>query len=301
MTAGALREIAAGFAAAKKPGMVIQQVLKPSTAYGRDIIIQHGLQAVTSGLDHALRAISHLYGWSRRKVDELPPERKAPAASGGARPTDERATLTYLASRGIPVIPQQVATTAGEAVAFARALGDAVVLKVASPDIAHKTEVGGVLLDLRGDEAVASAFEQIMAKVRVTKPVARIEGVIISPMRRSGVELIVGVVRDPAWGLAMAVGLGGVWVELLRDTSLRVLPVSVKAAREMLERLKAAKLLHGYRGAPPVDLDALGRVIAAIGDSALALGDDLAALEVNPLRVDGSNIEALDALALWRA
>jgi hypothetical protein len=101
------------------------------------------------------------------------------------------------------------------------------------------------------------------------------------------------------WGLVMAVGLGGIWVELLKDTSLRVLPVDTAAARLMLTNLKAAKLLLGYRGARPADLDVLAATITAIGAAAEALGDALAALEINPLHVDGPVVEALDALAIW--
>lgn len=301
MFAGYVREIGAGFAAINVPAIVIQQTLKPLSMFGRETAAQHGLHAVTGGLDHAMRAIAQLYRWSVGALRELPPQRVAPIRSSGAKPTDERATLSYLSTYGVPVIPQRVVTSAEDAVAAAAEIGDAVVLKVLSADIPHKTEVGGVLLDLRGAEAVARGFEQIMVKARAAKPSARIEGVLVSPMRRGGIELIVGVVRDPVWGLAMAVGLGGIWVELLRDSVLSVLPVSPATARDMVRKLKAAKLMEGYRGSAVADLDALGAVIAAIGDAALALGDELAALEINPLRVDGAHIEALDALAVWRS
>jgi succinyl-CoA synthetase beta subunit len=156
-----------------------------------------------------------------------------------------------------------------------------------------------VQLDLQGAAAVGAAFDAILASVRAAKPEAKLDGVLVSPMRRDGLEILVGTVRDPQWGLTLAVGLGGVWVEALADTQLRLLPVTPGEAREMLTGLRAAKLLQGFRGTPAVDLDRLAEVIAAIGDSALALGDSLETLEVNPLWVRGDEIEALDALAVW--
>jgi acyl-CoA synthetase (NDP forming) len=108
------------------------------------------------------------------------------------------------------------------------------------------------------------------------------------------------VVRDPDWGLAIAVGLGGVWVEILKDSAVRLLPIAIVDACEMLRSLRAAPLLDGYRGGPPVDMDRLAEVIVAVGNAALALGPRLAALEINPLWVRGDRVEALDALVVWR-
>ena len=118
-------------------------------------------------------------------------------------------------------------------------------------------------------------------------------------MRGGGLEILVGTVRDPERGQTLAVGLGGVWVEALADTQLRLLPVTAAEARNMLTGLRAAKLLRGFRGTPAADLDKLAEVIAAIGDAALALGDRLTTLEVNPLWVRGADIEALDGLAVY--
>jgi succinyl-CoA synthetase beta subunit len=118
-------------------------------------------------------------------------------------------------------------------------------------------------------------------------------------MRRGGTELLAGVVRDPHWGLLLAVAVGGVFVEVLQDSALAPLPVTPQRAREMLDRLRAAAVLRGTRGTVPADLDALAAVIARLGDLAVALGDDLESLEVNPLLVRGSAIEALDAVVTW--
>ena len=119
-------------------------------------------------------------------------------------------------------------------------------------------------------------------------------------MRRGGVELFVGVRRDEQWGHVMALGLGGVWIEALKDVSLRVLPVSPAEVRRMVTELRGASLLDGFRGATPVNLDELARMVSRIGDAALALGDTLDTLEVNPLLAEGDRIEALDALATYR-
>src|SRR5690606_6432008 len=124
----------------------------------------------------------------------------------------------YLASQGVPVIPASIANDAAQAGSIAHEIGGPVVLKIASPDIAHKSDVGGVQLNVPPANA-ADAYRQIRAAVAASCPEARIDGVIISPMREKGIELLVGIVRDPQWGLVLAVGLGGIWVELLKDTS----------------------------------------------------------------------------------
>ncbi|MEV4080219.1 acetate--CoA ligase family protein, partial [Nonomuraea fuscirosea] len=114
------------------------------------------------------------------------------------------------------------------------------------------------------------------------------------------VELLVGVVRDPAWGLTLAVGLGGIWVEVLRDTALRVLPVDAAEVRAALAELRGRALLDGVRGGQPADLDAVADVVTRIAAFAGSLGDALESLEINPLLVNGSHVEALDALITWR-
>ena len=171
------------------------------------------------------------------------------------------------------------------------------MLKIASADIAHKSDVGGVALNLDGDAAVADAYRRITAAAPAG---ARVDGVLITPMRSGGLELFVGCTRDPQWGMVIAVGLGGVWVEVLQDVALRPLPTDPSEARRMLDELRGAKLLHGQRGIPAANLDAIATAVACIGDAALALGPDLVTLEINPLWVRGAQIEALDALIEWR-
>jgi succinyl-CoA synthetase beta subunit len=206
--------------------------------------------------------------------------------------------LDHLASHGVPIVPASLVSDEASAVAAARALGGAVVLKIASADIQHKSDIGGVKLNVNGDEAVGAAFRGVMAAAPAG---ARVDGVLISPMRERGLELFVGCTRDPQWGSVLAVGLGGIFVEMLQDVALRVLPVTPAEVRRMLGELKGAKMLQGQRGVPAADLDAVAQAIARIGDAAVALGSSLDALDVNPLWVRGSHVEALDGLAVARA
>lgn len=260
-----------------------------------------GIDTVLPNIDLGVRALAHLQRWSENLLAEDPlPLPEGPATSP-TRLTGERAVLDHLAAHGVPVIGASLAKDADAAAAAARGFGGPVALKIASPDIAHKTEVGGVKLDLEGDEAVRGGFEAIMASAKAAAPNARIDGILVSPMRGAGTELIVGVARDPQWGPVLAVGLGGVFTEALQDSRLSLLPVTPKQVRGLLEGLRGAKLLQGFRGSPPADIDKLSRAIAAIGDAALALGSDLAALEVNPLWVRGDEIECLDGLAIYEA
>jgi acetate---CoA ligase (ADP-forming) len=295
---GASHEMGVGFAASGLKGCIIQQVLKPVSDYGRRHIEEHNLPLVTGGIDHAVRAIGHLFAWSLR-IEKDAPQTAESSKSPPKKLSGETETLSWLGGQNVPVIPQTIVNSREEAAAFANKVGAPVVLKILSPDIQHKTEVGGVKINIDGGEAAGAAYDEIIESVKAKKPNARVEGAIISPMRTGGQELIVGVTRDPSWGLSLTVGMGGVWVELLKDAQMRLLPLEEINIKEMLETLKAAKLLKGYRGSKPANLEKLSSVIANIGRAAAQLGDDLQALEINPLRVDGDEIEALDALAVW--
>ncbi|NUT09901.1 MAG: CoA-binding protein, partial [Nonomuraea sp.] len=149
-----------------------------------------------------------------------------------------------------------------------------------------------------GPEEVRQAYREVVAAARAHAPDA---GALVQPQRGGGIELLVGVVRDPAWGLTLAVGLGGVWVEVLRDAALRVLPVDADEVRRALSELRGAALLNGARGTEPADLDAVADAVTRIAAFAESLGDDLESLEINPLLVAGSRVEALDALITWRS
>lgn len=292
-----VKQVAAGQSTCALPNLAVSHTIRPATAVTQEVIGQTGITYLPCGAHHALVALGGAFRWSRRLRE--PAASVAEVAPSDARPASERETLAYLATRGVPVIATTLVNSADEAVAAARRINEPVVLKIASPDIAHKTDIGGVVLNLSGDAAVASAYTQIIDRVRAAKPDARIEGVVVSPMRGKGVELFVGTVRDPQWGAAIVVGLGGIWVEALQDTSLRLLPVSAGEVETMLGELRGAKLLDGFRGAPAIDRRAVAEAIAAIGDATLALGPELVSLEINPILVHGERVEALDGLAIW--
>jgi len=213
---------------------------------------------------------------------------------------DEHQCKALLAAIGVPAAPERRAHSADEAVAAADALGYPVVLKVLSPDIAHKTEVGGVRLNLADGAQVRAAYDQIMASVRAHAPQARLDGVLVAPMQAGVAELIVGATRDPVFGMALTVGLGGVLTELYQDVSHRLLPVDEAMAGDMLAELKAYPLLTGYRGRPPADVDAACAAIAAFSRAVLALGRQVSEAEVNPLLIKpgGQGAAMLDALLL---
>ena len=208
----------------------------------------------------------------------------------------ERESKQVLAAYGIPVIADRTARDADEAVAAARAIGYPVALKVDSPGILHKTEAGGVRLALFDEAAVREAFGAIIISANRHAPGAAIRGVLVQPMAERGVEAIVGARVDALAGPLVVVGLGGVLVELLGDTATAIAPVSVEEARDMILGLRGAKLLAGYRGAPPADLAGLADVVARVSELITDCAEDVAEVDVNPLICRPDGVLALDAL-----
>lgn len=290
------------------PVVVVSNVLTDVSEFGRRVQQEVGYPHVAGSIEHGMTAIGHAVRWSaayqRARDVGFPPWPEGPAPVAG--PDDgvtvwaEHRAAGLLAEHGIPVVPSEVVDDADQAVAAAERVGWPVVLKAVVEGLGHKTDVGGVRLDLRTPEQLREAHAAMLRGLHdrgMTEARA-----LVQPQRSSdGVELLVGVVRDPSWGPTLAVGLGGVWVETLRDSSLRLLPVGPDDVRRMLGELRGARLLEGVRGAPPADLDRLVDVIVRIGTLACRLGDRLESLEVNPLLVRGAEIEALDALVTWRA
>ena len=284
------------------PGFLVSYANSVVTDFGRSIIKDIDAPYLASGVDRAIQAIAGAMWWSERLRQRN--ETVIPGPRGGAelsdRPRSEWEALDFLRRNGVPVVSSMLARDSGEAIAAAHALGGPVVVKIASPDIAHKSDVGGVKLNLMGDAVVGRAYEDVVTSARKHAPSAHIDGVLVSPMRERGIELLVGCVRDPQWGLVLAVGLGGVFVEVLKDVSLRVLPVERSDIINMLGELRGVAMLHGQRGIPAADLGAVADAITAIAHAAVRLGPELEALDVNPLWVRGKAVEALDALFVWR-
>jgi acyl-CoA synthetase (NDP forming) len=201
---------------------------------------------------------------------------------------------------GVPVLSEVLATCAAEAVAAVQVAGAPVAMKIVSPDIVHKTEIGGVLLGVDGAAAVRQAFDTLMTRAAAAAPQARIEGVLVSPMVGGGVETILGIARDPVFGPVVMFGLGGVLAECFRDTSFRVAPVSADEACRMVDETRASQLLRGWRGAPACDVDALVAAIVNLSRFAAAQGDALESIDVNPfvVRSRGEGAVALDAVII---
>jgi acyl-CoA synthetase (NDP forming) len=268
------------------------------SAYGRGLLTKHGL-TMLSGLDLGMTALGHMLRWTenRGRVRAIA---QAPALPGGttqARAWSEEAARRLLTASGVPVVPGGLAGSADEAVEIAMRVGLPVALKICSAEITHKSDIGGVALGLGSEAEVRAAYEKVRAAGDAV-PDAQVEGVLVTPMRSGGTELLAGVTVDPAFGPVLAVGLGGIWVELLRDTSLRLLPVDAAEVKRMLGELRGLPLLQGARGTRPADLDAVAAAIAGLGHTALSLNGSLRALEVNPLWVNGDQVEALDVLVV---
>jgi acetate---CoA ligase (ADP-forming) len=224
-------------------------------------------------------------------------------ASAAVRgPLDEVASKRLLASFGLPVSGDRVLPLEPVADDLA-GLGWPVVLKIVSPDIAHKSDVGGVRLGIGGPDALLQAARRMVAEVREARPDARLSGLLVAPMVSGALETIVGVVNDPAFGPVVAFGLGGVLAEVLHDVSYRVAPFDVVEARSMVADLRARALFDGVRGGVPLDIDALVEALAKVSTLAWCLRDRLHELDINPLlvRPTGQGVIAVDALAVMRS
>ena len=255
----------------------------------------------------ALRAVKHLNTYATHIRNHSPNGRVAADSAvatmardvvqaAGGRPLVERTAKHLLSMYGIPITPELLATNPDEAVEAAREIGYPVVLKIESPDITHKTDAGGVLLDLNNDDAVRTGFEQIMASARDYDADADLAGVLVQQMAPPGREMIVGMTRDPDFGPAVAVGLGGIFVEVLKDVALGVPPLSDAAARNMLDRLQGKAILDGTRGQGPADVDAVVDILLRFSQLCLDLKDDVVEIDINPLLVYEDGAMVVDCL-----
>jgi acyl-CoA synthetase (NDP forming) len=201
-----------------------------------------------------------------------------------------------LAAHGIAFAPESVVHDADQAVAAARELGWPVVLKIVSPDIAHKTEAGGVQLGIADERSLREALPAMRERVAKHAPAARITGFLVAKQLRGGVEVLVGTQCDPVFGPVVTVGSGGVLTELLQDVCVKLAPVDEATALRMLEDTKVGKLLDGWRGAPPCDKRAVARQVAALSRIAWAGRDRIAGIDLNPVLALPEGAYALDAL-----
>jgi acetate---CoA ligase (ADP-forming) len=249
----------------------------------------------------ALAALSRLTRAFDRAPDDtvaLPGETPIPPGA-----LSEAAAKRLLGAAGVPFLAEVVATDAGKAADAADAMGYPVVLKIVSPQIEHKTEIGGVLVGVADRAGVTAGFATLMARAATHRPDATLEGVLVAPMARKGVEVIVGVSRDPVFGPAVMFGLGGVHVEVLKDVTFRLAPFGLPQARAMIDEIRGRALLSGVRGAEPSDVEAVARLLVDVSRFAAAHRDDVETIDLNPVVVlpTGQGVVALDALVVTQA
>lgn len=249
---------------------------------------------------HSLRAIAALHGFAKAFAEPFSRPHVALATqhlpSGSLNEIDAMAVLAHA---GLDVVAERLATTADAAVAAADAAGYPCVMKVVSADLVHKSDVGGVKLNLADQHAVRAAFDDIMRSVKSAAPKAKLDGCLVAPMITArGIETIIGVTQDPVFGPVVMFGLGGIFVEALHDVAFRLAPFDDAEAHRMIREIRTYKVLEGLRGAPASDIDALAKALAAVSRFAAANVGQQVSLEANPflVRPRGQGAIALDAV-----
>jgi acyl-CoA synthetase (NDP forming) len=201
---------------------------------------------------------------------------------------------TVCVEYGIPVTKFMIAKTEDEAVKSADKLGYPVVLKIVSPDVIHKFDVGGVILNLKSSLEVRKAYSQILSNVRKHKAKAEITGILVQEMAPESTEIIIGATKDPQFGPALMFGLGGIFVEVLKDVTFRIAPITEADAKEMITEVKAYPILKGYRNQPPADIDAIIRIL--VNTSRLVMDyPEIKELDLNPIMVYKKGAKTVDA------
>lgn len=259
---------------------------------------------VFSSIDAAATGLAGLVRLGRLRAADAAPRREM-----AAEPVDpavfrnEFHAKQALAQAGIDVPREIIARDADEAARAAETIGYPVVLKIASEDIAHKTEAGGVALNLADSPSVREAFARVLANAARHAPQARIDGVLVAPMVRGGTEMIAGISQDPVFGPIVMVGMGGIYAEVLKDVAVQAAPVSEEEALAMIRSLKMFAILDGARGQPKADIGAAARAVARLSEFAYRHRGDIAEIDMNPIlvRPQGQGVVVLDALMIPRA
>ena len=277
----------------------------PVETFFLDAIRDSGVPMFRSA-DRALRALRRLgeHGAALQRAQRSSSAAPAALALPGPVPANgiyaEYQGKRWLAEAGIPVPRGRLATTPDEAVAIARELGGPVVIKAQASELPHKSDVGGVLVGLDGEAAVRAGWQRLMDNLATHRPDLALDGVLVEAMGPRGLELVVGARRDADWGPVLLVGLGGVWIEALKDVRLLSADLAEDDIVAELQRLKAAPLLAGIRGAAGVDLRAIARAVAALG-AQMRANPAIAEIDVNPLVAYPDRVLALDTLLVMEA
>jgi acyl-CoA synthetase (NDP forming) len=222
------------------------------------------------------------------------------ARSEGRDVLTEMESKQLLRSLGIRTTVMKLATSKQEAVDQSREIGYPCVLKVSSPDITHKSDAGGVKVGLKSEQEVAEAYDAIMASCLAKFPKAAIEGVTVQDMAPPGLEVIVGMTTDPQFGPVMMFGLGGVWVEVLKDVSFKIVPLTKADAAKAVREIRAARLLDGFRGSDPVDTSALEDILLRVSEF-VAKTPEVKEMDLNPIFAYPDGAIAVDARVILGA
>jgi len=262
--------------------------------------------------DRCFATLRAWFDWHERRTRQAQAVRRSPASAGQAARAilsevkgrgaalSETDSKRILACYGIPVPQEIVARDPDQAASAASEIGAPVAIKIVSPDIQHKTEAGGVRLGLSTPENVREAAKNILESAARYAPQARIDGISVQQMAPAGVEIVLGVKNDRQFGPLVAAGLGGIMVELIGDTAVRLAPVDDAAARAMLGSLKSHALLTGFRGKPGVNVEGLVDTICRLSELAHDLKDVIDQIDVNPVIVGPGGVMAADALIVCR-
>jgi hypothetical protein len=272
-----------------------------SVVADRDLVARYEASGLTVFEDpsRAVTAIAAMgrFGAAFAKTAPIAPRHGGDIVLPSSTPNEVDAKR-LLASAGIACVPERLCATPDAAVQAAGAIGYPVVLKIVSPDILHKTEIGGVLLGIADDSAVRRGYATLVDRTREKAPAARIDGVLVARQLSGGVECILGIKHDPVFGPIAVFGLGGVFVEVLHDVVLRRCPFGEDVARDMILSIRSAPLLLGARGRPPVDVAALATMMSRLSMFAAAAGPRLVSIDLNPVFAmpEGQGAFAADAV-----
>ncbi len=249
--------------------------------------------------ERALRAVQRLTAFSQRSFERTDAQPVALALPAGRTVVPEYESKAVLAQAGVPFAKGRLATSAEQAVAIAAEIGWPVALKAQSADLSHKSDAGGVILNIADAQAMGEAWSRLHANVAAYDSAIALDGVLIEAMGQRGLEMIIGARNDPQWGPVILAGLGGVTAEIMRDARLLDADLSTGEVLRELDRLQGAPLLHGYRGAPALDRQALAELIVRLGQ-VLRGTPAIREIDLNPVIVlpEGKGVVALDALML---
>jgi acetyltransferase len=274
-------------------GPVDPEILVPLREAG--VPLMEGAECATT----TIRNLAEYYEFQNTRMADRPSPRNPASAKklpSGILPAE--AAFRLFEEFGIPVAPTVLTRSADEAAAASERMGFPVALKIESAEITHKSDVGGVALKLSNTSEVRQAYGRVQTEVSRHAPNAKIAGVVVQRMAGEGIEMILGVKRDPLFGPVVLCGFGGILVELLKDITIGIPPLSLEEANGMLQRLRGFAILGGVRGKPPADVDALCGAIVGVSQLAVALGDQLLGLDINPMIVllKGAGVVAVDAV-----